>query len=151
MKRRNSNHQYEDYEREREFLSNIEQNHWHNYEKAILTLSTASLAFSLSFLSLIHKIGSNNTRTFEALQLLVTSWILFGISIFFILFSFVINIVALRKRLNEFELINEGKNDPCESEKWEYAGYAIYGASGLSFMLGVAMMIAFCYENLQNF
>ena len=78
------------YLEERQHLAKYEQTNYENYEKTILTLSSAFLAFSISFLSLFDKSSDINNSVFPIVvttAFLFSSWIMFAFSVLSILDS----------------------------------------------------------------
>ena len=65
---------------ERELLAKNEQTNFENYEKTILTLSAAFLAFSVSFLGLLPKRESLPLHIIST-DFLIWSWFLFALSV----------------------------------------------------------------------
>jgi len=130
----------DDYSKQYEFLSNIEQSHYRNYEKTIITLSSTFLAFSVSFLGLIRKQPPLG-ETLPALDILVLpvlSWVLFMVSIFSILISFLTNAIALRIQVGGLEYLIEGddgeeqkeesqvEKSPDKSTKWIWTSCCLF-------------------------
>jgi hypothetical protein len=144
---------YDDYLKEREHLSKFEQANYDNYEKTIITLSAAFLAFSVSFLGLIRKaVPTGQTPpTLSSLDILIWSWILFAGSILSILFCFPVNGSGLRAEVKELENMRDGKHTPDRINAWTVTGYLLYAISGLSFVAGLALLLIFCARNIHIF
>jgi ABC-type siderophore export system fused ATPase/permease subunit len=138
---------YPDYQREREFLSKIEQSNYKNYEKTILTLSSAFLAFSISFLRLLKNNGAPLDLSFGFL--LVLSWIAFGVSVISILINFLTSALALRKEVSKLEEALEDKEALQGSNIWTSMVYFLYAIAGYMFILGLVMLIIFSMVNFK--
>ena len=156
---------YEDYTTEREHLSKYEQANYDNYEKAILTLSAAFLAFSVSFLGLFRNKTASGVQLppLRCPNLLIWSWISFGSSILFLLLCFLVNAMALRAEVCELEKrlteatapekrnASEERNGSEELNIWTVFGYALYAFSGIAFILGLVLLLIFCARNIHIF
>jgi hypothetical protein len=144
---------YKDYLTEREHLSKYEQANYDNYEKTILTLSAAFLAFSVSFLGLLRKRPESGAElaVLTAHSLLIWSWISFASSIFFMLLSFLINAIALRTEVAELGKRLDGQPPSEETNPWTMVGYSLYFLSGISFISGLTLLLTFCAQNIHAF
>ena len=145
--------EYKDYLAEREHLSKYEQSNYDNYEKTILTLSAAFLAFSVSFLGLFRKKVDSGTDlpALTARFLLIWSWISFASSIFFMLLSFLINAIAIRAEVVELQLRLEGTPPSSKRNNWTFLGYLLYFISGITFISGLILLLTFCAYNINIF
>ena len=144
---------HEDYVKERESLSKYEQANYDSYEKTILTLAAAFLAFSVSFLGLIKKTPAPGVPpiALTSPNLLVFSWISFASSILCMLVCFLINALAFRAETVKIESALENvaaleSNNPCSR-----IGFVLYFASGIAFLLGLTLLLIFCARNIQLF
>jgi len=144
---------YEDYSTERDLLSKIEQTNYDNYEKTILTLAAAFLAFSVSFLGLFRNKTTSGAPLPQLVSpnLLISSWICFAASILFLLICFLINGVALRAEVIELESRLEGEPPSEKLNPWSVGGYVLYALAGLSFISGLVVLLAFCAKNIHLF
>jgi hypothetical protein len=144
---------YDDYIKEREHLSKYEQTNYDNYEKTIITLAAAFLAFSVSFLGLVRKAVPTGQPppSLSSINILIWSWVLFAVSILSILFCFPVNGSSLRAEVKELENMRDGKHTPDRINTWVMAGYILYAISGLSFVAGLALLLIFCARNIHIF
>jgi len=141
--------EYEDYVRERNSLANFAQASCDGYERTILTLSAAFLAFSVSFLGLLRKEGANASSppTIISPGLLFSSWVFFAVSVFIMLGNFMVNVKGLWAA-NEDVWNSYSGQATHGAKKWTRLGYSLYFAAGISFVLGVIELIRFCAANL---
>lgn len=144
---------YDDYVKERELLSKYEQTNYDGYERTILTLSSAFLVFSVSFLGIIRKKpdGGQPLPPLVSLDCLIGAWVLFAASVFFMLLCFVTNAVALRTAVADIEPLLENGEMTTGAAKWVVSSYILYGLSGLTFVGGIILLLLFCAQNIQNF
>ncbi len=145
--------EYEDYLKERELLSKYEQANYDSYEKTILTLSAAFLAFSVSFLGLLKRKPESGTElsALTSHNLLVWSWISFASSIFLMLLCFLSNAIAVRTEVIEIENRLDGKPASLKMNKWSFVSYCLYFLSGASFISGIVLLLTFCAHNIRIF
>jgi hypothetical protein len=145
---------YDDYVKERDNLSKGEQASFDSYEKTILTLSASFLAFSVGFIGLFKTKTPAGVETLVIVQpgLLVVAWVLFAISVFFMLFNFAVSAQAFRREtdvlgeaLEDIKALTDSKNI------WSGLGYALYLLSGISFVAGIVFLVIFCARNIQTF
>jgi hypothetical protein len=142
---------YDDYVRERDSLSKFEQAAYDGYEKTILTLASAFLAFSLSFLGLIRGKGvqPGAQASLIAVGLLKLSWISFAVSVVVMLCNFMVNALGLRASVKDLEDALE-KKQANSAQKWTRAGFFLYFLAGLAFTVGIVVLIRFCVCNVQR-
>jgi hypothetical protein len=123
-------------------LSNSE-----SYDKAILSLSSAGLAITLTLLQSIIKI-----ETATSIELLFSTWICFGLSIIFTISSIMVSQKALSRQLYIAEdyYLNEIENAYDAKNVW--ANYTIYTirASAICFVTAIICVIWFSISNLNN-
>jgi hypothetical protein len=139
---------YDDYVKEREHLSKYEAANYENYEKQILTLAAAFLAFSVSFIAILRN-KPNVLLTWHSV--LIASWICFAGSVLSVLLSFPINAIATRSAVEELERLLDGKESLETMSKWTIAGYVLYGGAGLTFLGGLILLLMFCAHNIHIF
>jgi hypothetical protein len=144
---------YDDYVKERELLSKIEQANYESYEKTILTLAAAFLAFSVSFLGIVRGKTTPGVELspLQSLPLLISSWISFAASIFSLLMCFLINAMSLRSEVVELENLLEGKQASERINKWSIGGFILYIISGTAFIAGLVFLLMFCIRNIHKF
>jgi hypothetical protein len=145
--------EYEVYVRERENLYKYQQSNWASYEKTIVTLSAAFLAFSVSFLGLVKKepILGAPPETIKFLALLITSWVLFAASVLLILLSFPANAGAFDVETRKIEDALSDGSALDRRNKWTRLGYTIYALAGTSFIAGIVLLLVFCAHNSHLF
>jgi hypothetical protein len=137
---------YEDYVRDRKMLSDYEQKCYESYEKTIITLSSAFLAFSVSFLALLRGRGPAPNLVFS--ESLIASWVVFGASILFMLLSFWVSALANRKEVAKLERRLE-KSIPKKLNCWTVTTYVLYIFSGATFVVGIVLLLIFCVINIK--
>lgn len=144
---------YDDYVKERELLSRFEQAAFDSYEKTILTLSSAFLVFSISFLGIIRKKADSGVGLppLESMNLLICSWISFAASVLLMLLCFVTNAKSLRTAVADIEPLLEGIERTVKAQNWNIASYLLYAFSGSAFVAGVVLLLTFCAKNIQTF
>lgn len=147
------NEKYKDYASERELLYGAEQQNYQNFEKIIITLSSAFLAFSLSFLALFSKKAgaAETTFSFDGISTLVASWILFATSVISILVSIMLGAIASRYQLFEYEQEMEGIQPQAKSRVLTIIAFCLYGVSAVGFITGLITLMLFCARNVRNF
>lgn len=152
---KNQNHAnltYDDYVKERELLSRYEQSAIDSYEKAILTLSSAFLVFSVTFLGIVrNKTSDEPLPPLGSIDLLICSWIFFAISVFLTLLCFVANAISLRTALADIEPILDNQEPTTKAHFWNKTTYILHMLSGIAFIIGVISLIMFCVKNIQMF
>ena len=123
-------------------LSNTE-----NYDKSILTLSSAGLAISLTFLKTIVPIESA-----EYLWLMKTAWVSFLFSIICSLFAYLISNAAISKQMSIAEDYYVNKKPSAFNQRnWlsivnNYLNYAV----GVLFVVAISAVVLFVILNLQQ-
>lgn len=118
-----------------------------NLDKAILTYSSAGLAFSLGFLKDFVPI----TKA-EHACLLYMSWLLFVVSVVVTLASYLLSQCALQKQLEKSARYNLHQDDSALTEPNRPAqilNYLSYG-SALSFLLAISASTLFVALNLTK-
>lgn len=123
-------------EEDNDYKKELEKRQLYNYsayDKAILTLSSASFAFSLL---IVKDFGS------QYLYIVFISWICFVVAIIGSLFSFYIANKAI-----EFELEYLGEN---EVNKWTKPSKQINNALGIIFSIGIIFILIFSYLTLTE-
>lgn len=144
---------YDDYVKEREHLSKYEQTNYDSYEKAILTLSSAFLVFSVSFLGIIRKKAEGGVPPppLISVDYLVSSWVAFAASVFFMLMCFATNAISLRAAIADIEPMIKKKPPTTKATKWNIASFTLYALSGIAFVLGIVLLLVFCAKNIHTF
>ena len=89
---------HQEYLDERQLLYGNQQSNYVNFEKTILTLGSALLAFSIAFLRLLPP-----DTGIEAKSYLIASWVCFGAAIVSILLSFVVSGIAFNSEIKAIE------------------------------------------------
>jgi hypothetical protein len=140
---------YDDYIKEREHLSKYEATNYENFEKQILTLAAAFLAFSVSFLAVLRNKPTLLPLTWHSV--LIASWICFAASVLSIVVSFPVHAIGIRSDVKDVEQLYDGKDLSETMNRWYIAGYLLYGAGGLSFMAGLILLLIFCAHNVNTF
>ena len=142
---------YNYFVREREFLWSAERDFYRSYEKALLTLSAAFLAFSLSFLGLlVARKKPVDISALSNLAFLKAAWIAFALSNVFIIVSFITNGLGARCSVERARRIYRGE-EAGSCGKWACLGYVLYALAGLLFLLGLVLLIGFCWKNIDKF
>lgn len=146
-----SERDYEQYLKERDELLKRELSNSQLFDKAILTLSSAGLGFSLAF---IRKGVSLDEATQE--YLLYFSWGLFFLAIAFTLISFFTSQRAINKQLEsneDYYLGDEGKpsnseNKPDNSKnRWNRISKDLSCFSLIFYLLAIALTVLFAILN----
>jgi hypothetical protein len=138
---------YDDYVKERDSLIKFEQATYDGYEKTILTLSSAFLAFSVSFLGLLQKSGKVPPTPLVAPGVLFWSWMFFASAVFIMLANFLVNAMGLRAAVGDVWNTYDSQSTHAAT-KWTFLGFSLYFLSGISFLAGVIALIRFCAANL---
>jgi uncharacterized membrane protein len=144
---------YDDYVKEREQLSRYEHANYDSYEKTLLTLSAAFLAFSVSFLALLKRKTESgmDSLVLASPELLVCSWVSFASSVFLMVLCFLISTLALRKETAKLEKALEDVQALEEKNLWTSLVYLSYILSGIGFISGIVFLLIFCAKNIQRF
>lgn len=114
------------------------------YDKQLLTLSSATLVFSLAFIKDIVPL-----RDAEWLWLLYCSYILLGLCILLVLFSYQYSIAGYFKAIEYWEERQKG-NNPSFPHGHANRVKRINRASGIFFGLGISLLIVFAMLNIHN-
>lgn len=140
-------------EQSNEFLDNLnsyrqslyasEQAMQSEYDKGIMTLSGGALGISFAFLKDIA-----GTKGLHDGGLLLTAWVLWGLSISFILSSFFTSTKALRSAAEAVDLktiyLTLGKSG------WAFATKVLNALAGLCFFGGIVFLVWFVSHNLPK-
>ena len=146
-----SERNYEQYLKERDELLKRQLSDAQLFDKAILTLSSAGLGFSLAF---IRKGVSLDAAT--QMSLLYVSWGLFVFAIASTLISFFTSQRAINKQLEsneDYYLGDEGKpsnseNKPDNSKnRWNQISKALSCFSLVSYLLAIVLTVLFAILN----
>jgi hypothetical protein len=132
-----------------------------DWDKTIITLASASLGLSITFVKDIT--GSVATN----LPLLQIAWGLWGFSLIFVLLSFSSSYYALRKAIFQVDELSEGKNtiEKIGRNGWfdrltsnaninlggwlNRVTYILNTFSGTAYILGLVLFLIYVIENLQ--
>lgn len=122
-------------------LSNSEQ-----FDKAILTLSTAALGFSLAFIKDIVKIAEAKNSEY-----LLYSWYFFGAAIISTMASFIISNFGIKRRLTDaYEYyINKKEEFLNRTNPFAVATEWLNYFSGFIFVCALLLTIVFVSKNLE--
>jgi len=142
---------HETYLKEREVLCKYRQSNYDNFDKAILTLSAAFLAFSLSFVGIMEKATKTPPINFDNKGLLILSWICFAASVTITLFNFLVSILSYDRELEKIDKATEQGDALSETNVWVTISNFNYVISGLCFVAGIASLMLFCWRNLGAF
>lgn len=122
-------------------LDELERKSQESYDKAILTLSGGALGITISFVE--HVIGEDRVINKD---LLLASWICWGLSLLCILFSFYSSQLALRKAIRQLDGGTLGKET---AGGWpDSVTAALNAGGGLFFLIGAFVFVFFAYNNL---
>ena len=142
---------YEDYSKERDLLIDLERANYDGYEKAILTLSAAFLAFSVSFLALLKNRVTPAPPAVPipifATRILFYSWISFGSSVFLTVLNFLPAAIGMRAALVDAENRYE-KKETYFAGPWTTFTMFLSVLAGIAFVVGLVLLIGFCTLNL---
>ncbi|MBU0566776.1 hypothetical protein KJ693_02160 [bacterium] len=133
------------YSETRNDLLNRQLSNSENFDRAILSLSTAGLGFSLAFIKDIVPFAQ-----VSHLKLLCLSWYMFAIAIVVTLVSFIASQLGIDKQLifaKEYYL--EGKEKSLDKPNWPaiiitYSNYV----SCLVFIVAIFLTVFFVYQNI---
>ena len=127
----------------RQSLLTAEQTMQAEYDKGVLTLSGGALGISFAFLKDI--VG---TKGLLHGHVLLTSWILWGASISFILASYFTSAKALRTAATDVDLktiyMTLARSGWVTATKW------LNGLAGFCFFAGVVSLVVFVANNLPK-
>ncbi len=120
-----------------------------NYDKNLLTMSSAALGFSVAFLKDILPTGV----TFKQApwhSMLYISWLSFVACIVVVTFSFLLSVAALNKQLERLPRYYEEKDATVLKEKStaEIVLRWFTWASATFFLAGIILTVAFCVRNV---
>jgi hypothetical protein len=123
-------------------LSNAE-----NFDKAILSLSTAGLGFSLAFLKDIVRLS-----TADHMILLLVSWFLFGTAIVSTVLSFMLSQSGINKQLEFADKYYADREEEYLTKKnWQgIATTYLNNVAGVVFIGAICLTIAFVSLNLKG-
>jgi hypothetical protein len=117
-----------------------------SYDKAILTLSSAFLALSLTFLKDLHVAGP-----MQAVWALYLSWITFALAIVSTLVSFRVSDWAISKQLEQLHAYYlEHKEEAYPDRSRARWVESLNAGSGILFVAGVALTVAFVSLNFSE-
>ena len=131
----------------REHLLKCQLSNSENYDRAILTLSTASLGLSVTFIKNMVEIDQA-----ACLWLLETSWVLFGIAIVTTVLSFQLSQRSIDfefNRLNKYYLEKDDKAfgiPNVNGDRTKQAGYV----SGITFVIALFTLMLFICLNILS-
>lgn len=114
-----------------------------SFDKWILTLAAGTFGLSLAFMNQMTSAPTPGTR-----QLLITSWILFAISIASTICSFLLSQKACRRQLHDIEdeLLRRSRDE--KPDPFGRLTSLLNYASGTTFITGVVCLMAFAINNL---
>ena len=133
---------YDMYLQERKDLIAAEQSMYKRFDKAILTLSASALGISITFINQIAPNPKVNTWGW-----ILAAWLLFSLSIFSTLISFLVSQKACRRQIEICEkVLLKGESDQ-QNKLADITLWLNYAAIVL-FILGIFTLIVFCLINL---
>lgn len=135
------------YDKTREDLLKRQLSNSQIFDNAILTLSSGSLAVSLTFIRDIVPIDKAT-----CIGLLKFSWWLFGFSIVITIASFIVSQIGIKKQLNYAENYYLKGKDEFRSKRNLPAIFTDYlnNISGALFILGVLITVIFVSINMKG-
>jgi hypothetical protein len=136
---------YNDYVKERELLVKLEQSTWDSYEKALLTLSSGFLAFSVSFLGLLK--GKSGGVVLVCTQLLFYSWVAFATAVIVMVGNFLVEATGMRIAVADVANTVSSKRT-YKAKPWTQAALGLNYLAGIIFSTGIFLLIRFCTLNL---
>lgn len=135
--------EYEVYLDERKLLVDAIREGARSFDKAILTLSAGAFGLSLAFVKQIAPTVQPRT-----IILLITSWVLFAISILVTLISFLTSQSACRRQIEILESKLSKKDDHTNTPaKWTDV---LNITSIIMFVIGVVFLSTFAISNLRE-
>src|SRR5258707_3728553 len=142
---------YKIYVEERRALIKHEQAKYDSYEKTVLTLCAAFLAFSVSFAGLLkRKLESGGEAIILASpNMLVWSWTAFVSAMVFILIGFFASARLYEKEIDKISKAVDNINALDEKNNWQTLEYILYALSSTAFVLGVVFLLIFCATNVR--
>lgn len=135
------------YQRTRDDLLKRQLSNSENFDRAILTLSSAALGLSLTFVKNVVQVDDA-----RCLWLLVFSWVLFVASIIVTLVSFHVSQVGIKTQLRHAKKYYLERNDEflgkrnVAAELTEWFGYA----SALVFVVAIVCLVTFISLNIRR-
>lgn len=127
----------------RQSLVAAEQTMQGEYDKGVLTLSGGALGISLVFLKDV--VGP---KPLKEPGFLLASWIVWGLSIGFVLASYFTSTKALRRAVADVDHKTIFKT--LAHSGWATATKALNALGGLSFFIGIILLVAFVSFNLPK-
>lgn len=126
----------------RQHLVLAEQKTQEDYDKSILSLSGGALGVSFAFIDKILQ-----GREPEFLWMLTGAWILWGLSIAAVIFSFFCSRQALRKAIDQ---VDKGEDLQKPGGIMSAITERLNIISGVAFMVGIVLIAIFATRNLQT-
>ena len=124
----------------RQSLITAEQTMQSEYDKAVMTLSGGALGISFTFLKDI--VGTKGLTHFPTL---LAAWVLWGLSITFILASFFTSTKALRRAITDTDMHTIYMT--LAKSGWATATKILNGLGGFCFFLGLLALVIFVANN----
>ncbi|MCY3767565.1 MAG: hypothetical protein OXH06_19275 [Gemmatimonadetes bacterium] len=124
----------------RNLLTELEQKAYEDYDKALLAVSGGALAISIAFVKNI--VGHDS---YQHSYLLIFAWILWTLTILFVLGSFLMSQKALRQAIAQLDA--KEKETELGGNADRITGY-LNVAGGILFFVGVVLMVIFASLNL---
>ena len=118
-----------------------------DYDKAILTLSTAVLGISLAFIKDVVPLATASKELW-----LYASWGLFALSIVIVIVSYLVSQIAIYKQVG---VVNKYISDEDEeiytyNNKWGKVTTGLNFSSGIIFVVAIGLTVAFVIMNMQG-
>lgn len=135
---------YDEYRRE---LTVKQNSNSENYDKSILTLSSAGLGLSLAFIKDIVPLAR-----VQDLSMLLTSWGCFAAAIVVTLFSFQCSQWAIQRALTDAEkyYLKDLEEYQTKKNPWNTATSWLNSISGIAFVVAVITTAIFVFTNLPT-
>jgi hypothetical protein len=124
----------------RQSLITAEQTMQSEFDKAVMTLSGGALGISFTFLKDII-----DTEGLTHFSTLLAAWILWGLSITFILASFFTSTKALRRAIADTDMHTIYMT--LAKSRWASATTILNGLGGVCFFLGLIALVIFVAHN----
>lgn len=130
----------------REKLQELETRMQSEYDKAVMTLSGGAIGISFAFIKDICL-----DRYFRTPGLLIAAWIIWGMSIVSVLFSYQFSVLAMRKAVDQ---LDESRRTGVPIDPEEFGGFynkwtwALNFTGGALFLVGVMLLGIFVSKNL---
>ena len=143
--------EYEDYTKERGLLASFEKKSLESFQRAILTLSSSFLAFSLTFIGIMNRLLPERIQ-FESLYKLEISWIAFAVSMVLMILSYVLEIFDYRREVHHAEVLHEKGESAAKQigNPYGISATIVQALSGVAFLAGVVFLLMFCTANLEK-